>query len=78
MASTINAKNTSSGLVLTPDSSGQLELQTADTTRMTIDVNGNVGINTLGARITGDFSSATPNNRVALQTSTTYRFSSIN
>ena len=46
MASTINAKNTSTGLVMTPDSSGQLELQTADTTRMTIDVNGNVGIGT--------------------------------
>ena len=44
MASTINAKNTSSGLVLTPDASGQLELQTADTTRMTIDSSGNVGI----------------------------------
>lgn len=46
MASTINAKNTSSGVVITPDASGQLELQTADTTRMTIDVNGNVGIGT--------------------------------
>lgn len=31
---------------MSPDSSGQLELQTADTTRMTIDVNGNVGIGT--------------------------------
>lgn len=46
MASTINAKNTSTGIVITPDASGQLELQTADTTRMTIDVNGNVGIGT--------------------------------
>ena len=46
MASTINAKNTSTGVVITPDSSGQLELQTADTTRMTIDVNGNVGVGT--------------------------------
>ena len=46
MASTINAKNTSTGVVITPDASGQLELQTADTTRMTIDVNGNVGIGT--------------------------------
>lgn len=46
MASTINAKNTSTGLVMTPDSSGQLELQTADTTRMTITSGGNVGIGT--------------------------------
>lgn len=46
MASTINAKNTSTGVVITPDASGQLELQTADTTRMTIDANGNVGIGT--------------------------------
>ena len=46
MASTINAKNTSTGLVLTPDSSGQLELQTADTTQMTITSGGNVLINT--------------------------------
>lgn len=46
MASTINAKNTSTGVVITPDSSGQLELQTADTTRMTITSGGNVGIGT--------------------------------
>lgn len=46
MASTINAKNTSTGVVITPDSSGQLELQTADTTRMTFDASGNVGIGT--------------------------------
>lgn len=44
MASTINAKNTSTGVVITPDASGQLELQTADTTRMTITSSGNVGI----------------------------------
>ena len=46
MASTINAKNTSTGVVITPDASGQLELQTADTTRMTITSSGNVGIDT--------------------------------
>lgn len=46
MASTINAKNTSTGVVITPDASGQLELQTADTTRMTITSGGNVGIGT--------------------------------
>lgn len=46
MASTINAKNTSTGIVITPDASGQLELQTADTTRMTITSSGNVGIGT--------------------------------
>lgn len=46
MASTINAKNTSTGVVITPDASGQLELQTADTTRMTITSAGNVGVGT--------------------------------
>ena len=46
MASTINAKNTSTGVVITPDASGQLELQTADTTRMTITSGGNVGVGT--------------------------------
>ena len=46
MASTINAKNTSSGVVITPDSSGNLSFQTADTTAMTIDTSQNVGIGT--------------------------------
>lgn len=41
MASTINAKNTTSGLILSSDTSGQLELQTLDTTRMTITSSGN-------------------------------------
>lgn len=46
MPSTINAKNTTAGVVISPDTSGQLELQTVDTTRLTIDSSGNVGINT--------------------------------
>lgn len=44
MASTINAKNTTAGLIISPDVSGQLELQTVDTTRLTIDPSGNIGI----------------------------------
>lgn len=48
MASTINASNASSGgIITTADASGQLELQTANTTRLAIDVNGNVGIGTV-------------------------------
>ena len=46
MASTINATNTSSGIALTPDSSGVLALQTAGTTALTIDASQNVGVGT--------------------------------
>ena len=53
MASTINAKNTSTGVVITPDASGQLELQTADTTRMTITSSGKVGIGNTSPATTG-------------------------
>ena len=45
MASTINA-STSSGLVNTADTSGVLQLQTANTTALTIDASQNVGIGT--------------------------------
>jgi len=45
MASTINA-STSSGIVQTADLSGQLQLQTANTTALTIDSSQNVGIGT--------------------------------
>jgi hypothetical protein len=45
MASTINA-STSSGLVNTADTSGVLQLQTANTTAVTIDASQNVGIGT--------------------------------
>ena len=46
MASTINAQNTSSGVAITPDSSGILQLQTAGTTALTVDASQNVGIGT--------------------------------
>lgn len=47
MASSINASTSGvGGVITTADASGVLDLQTADTTRMTIDVNGNVGIGT--------------------------------
>jgi hypothetical protein len=40
------------------------------TLRLKLDLNGNVNIPTLGARITGDFTNATVANRLAFQTST--------
>ena len=43
MASTINS-NTSSGVVVTSDTSGVLQLQTASTTAVTIDASQNVGV----------------------------------
>jgi len=45
MASTINA-STSAGIVQTADLSGQLQLQTANTTALTIDSSQNVGVGT--------------------------------
>ena len=45
MSSTINA-NTSSGVVVTSDTSGVLQLQTAGTTAVTIDASQNVGVGT--------------------------------
>lgn len=52
MTTTLNA-STSAGLIMTPDTSGILQLQTANTTAMTIDGSQNVGIGvspTSGAR----------------------------
>jgi hypothetical protein len=47
LASTINASNSGfGGIVSTGDSSGQLQLQTANTTAVTIDTSQNVGIGT--------------------------------
>jgi hypothetical protein len=47
MASTINSSNTGfGGIVQTGDSSGQMQLQTAGTTAVTIDTSQNVGIGT--------------------------------
>jgi hypothetical protein len=47
LASVLNASNTGfGGLVSTGDSSGQLQLQTANTTAVTIDTSQNVGIGT--------------------------------
>lgn len=65
MASTINASTSGAGgLISTADSSGVLTLQSAGTTVINVDA-------TSGKpRITGDFSNATPANRVVFQTST--------
>jgi hypothetical protein len=46
MTSTVNSTGTSTGVVITPDSSGSLALQTAGTTAVTIDTSQNVGIGT--------------------------------
>ncbi len=47
MASTINSTTTGSGgLITTGDASNELQIQTADTTRMTINSSGNVGVGT--------------------------------
>ena len=46
MASTINA-DTSNGVVVTSDTSGEIELQSAGSTKVTIKSNGDVGIGTL-------------------------------
>lgn len=69
MASTINAKNTTSGVVITPDSSGNLSFQTADTTAMTIDTNQNVGIGTNSPNTKVDSSQSTGFNYSATRTS---------
>ena len=46
MVATVNSTGTSTGVVITPDSSGVLALQTAGTTAITIDASQNVGIGT--------------------------------
>jgi len=45
MAVTINA-DTTNGLVMTPDTSGEIKLQSAGTDTVTVDTSGNVGIGT--------------------------------
>jgi hypothetical protein len=47
MATTINA-DTSNGLVMTPDTSGEIKLQSAGTDTVTVNTSGNVGIGTTG------------------------------
>ena len=44
MVATVNSTGTSTGVVITPDSSGVLALQTAGTTAITVDASQNVGI----------------------------------
>lgn len=46
MVATVNSTGTSTGVVITPDSSGVLALQTGGTTAITIDASQNVGIGT--------------------------------
>ena len=46
MVATVNSTGTSTGVVITPDSSGVLALQTGGTTAITVDTSQNVGIGT--------------------------------
>ena len=46
MVATVNSTGTSTGVVITPDSSGVLALQTGGTTAVTVDTSQNVGIGT--------------------------------
>ena len=46
MVATVNSTGTSTGVVITPDSSGVLALQTGGTTAITVDASQNVGIGT--------------------------------
>jgi len=66
--STINAN--SSGIVFTGNTDGTIDLATSGTTRVTVTSGGNLNFAGTAQRITGDFSNATPANRVAFQSST--------
>ena len=75
MSTIINA-TTTNGVVIQPDNSGSLVLQTNNgTTALTIDTSQNVTFN--GTRIYGDFINATLANRVLFQSSTTNANTSI-
>ena len=63
MASQINASNTGfGGIVSTGDSSGQLQLQTAGTTAVTVDASQNVGIGTTSPKNNPGYTTLTLNN----------------
>ena len=66
--STINAN--SSGVVVTGNADGTLDLATGGTTRLTVTSDGNLNFAGTAQRITGDFSNATVANRLSFQTST--------
>ena len=70
MTASINA-STSSGVIVTSDTSGALALQTANTTAMTIDTSQNVGIGTSSPSYKLDIVSANANSVHWKQTSTT-------
>jgi hypothetical protein len=70
MPVTLNA-NSSTGFIATSDTSSILQLQTGGTTAVSIGTDQSFNFSATGQRITGDFSNATPANRVAFQSSTT-------
>jgi hypothetical protein len=73
MASTINASNSGfGGIVSTGDSSGQLQLQTANTTAVTIDTSQNVGIGTTSPSALLNVSNASAKIRIGLDASSQY------
>ena len=55
MVATVNSTGTSTGVVITPDSSGVLALQTGGTTAVTVDASQNVGIGTASPSTYGQF-----------------------
>jgi hypothetical protein len=74
MAVTINA-STSAGLVQTADTSGVLQLQTANTTAVTVDASQNVGIGTTGSSykldVAGDIRATGAGGNLYVQPTTT-------
>ena len=55
MVATVNSTGTSTGVVITPDSSGVLALQTGGTTAITVDASQNVGVGTASPSSFGKF-----------------------
>jgi len=73
LASTVNASNTGfGGVITTGDSSGQLQLQTAGTTAVTIDTSQNVGIGTTAPDALLHVNNASAKIRIGVTASSSY------
>ena len=70
MVATVNSTGTSTGVVITPDSSGVLALQTGGTTAITVDTSQNVGIGTTTPSYKLDVQGTTANQRISSTTGT--------
>ena len=73
MVATVNSTGTSTGVVITPDSSGVLALQTGGTTAITIDASQNVGIGTTSPS-TKLHVKGTANDVLTVESTNTYAF----